>query len=365
MQAALCTETLYPLYGVERRVYEMAKRLPKYGFDAEVFTSSSPKHFPSLGVKQVSAPTITKPPKRNYATCLRYMKNLYSELIKNKFDLIDANGHMSLIPCSLAAKKTKTPAVGTVHDLYLTEWRSMYKGKASIFGLPFEVISAKMHFDKLIVLNSSMKSKMVNILGAKEEGVEIIPSGIDTKELDRIKAKKKEGEVLFAGRLVPQKSVDVLIKAFASVNNAHLTIIGEGTEKQNLLKLANNLGVENRVDFVNPLVRREFIKRLHSAAIFVMPSRRENFGILPLEAMYCSTATISTNTEGPRDYIVNGKSGVLVDIGSEKQLADEIIRLLEDKKLRKRLEKNGRKTAKKYDWEGIIKRIAGLYKEII
>lgn len=365
MKTALCTEILYPLYGVERRVYEMAKRLPKYGFDNEVFTSSSPAHFPSFIVNQVSPPTITTPPKRNYGSCLKYMSSLYSRLVRRKFDVIDANGHLSLIPCSKAARKTKTPIVGTLHDLYLTEWRTMYKGKAALFGMPFEIVSAKMHFDKMIVLNSSIKEKLVNVLRVPSERIEIIPSGIDTKELDRIKAKKKERDIIFAGRLVPQKNVDVLLSAFSLIRDAQLTIIGEGTEKRSLVALAKTLGVSERVRFMSPVNRSELITRMKSATVFVMPSRRENFGIAPLEAMYCRTATVSTNTEGPKDYISNEKNGMLVGIGSTKHLAQAICQLLDDKKLRNRLEKNGNKTAKSYDWDSIIRRIAHLYNEIV
>ena len=365
MNAALCTEVLYPLYGVERRVYEMAQGLPKYGFDTVVFTSSSPKHFPSLAVNQVSDHTISAPPKRNYVSCLKYVTGLYSRLTSEKFDVIDANGHLSLIPCSIAARKTKTPVVATLHDLYLTQWHSMYKGKAAVFGLPFELVSSKMYFDKIIVLNSSIKSKLVNILRIPEERIEIIPSGIDTRELDKIKSKKRENEVLFAGRLVPQKNVDILLRAFSLINDARLTIIGEGTEKQNLITLAGKLHVADRIKFINPVSRSELIKRMRSAAVFVMPSRRENFGITPLEAMYCGTATISTNTEGPKDYIESGRNGMLVNIGDVNHLAEGIEKILADKQLRTQLENNGRKTAKSYDWENIIKKIAYLYKDVI
>jgi len=53
MKVALCTETLYPVYGVERRCIEMASRLPKYGYDVTVYTSTSPKHFSELKINQV------------------------------------------------------------------------------------------------------------------------------------------------------------------------------------------------------------------------------------------------------------------------------------------------------------------------
>ena len=87
LKVALCTETLYPLFGVERRVYEMARRLPKYGFDVTVYTSSSKKYFPDLNIKQISKPTIIEPPKRNYAFAMNFYHNLFKNLIKNDYDI--------------------------------------------------------------------------------------------------------------------------------------------------------------------------------------------------------------------------------------------------------------------------------------
>ncbi len=365
MKTALCTEVLYPLYGVERRVYEMARRLPKHGFGADVFTSTAAEHFPRLSVKQVSPPTIMAPPKRDYAACLKFMSGLFRELTQRRFDIIDANGHMSLLPCSLAASKTNTPVVATIHDLYFKDWGKMYKGRAAVFGLPFEVISAKMKYDRIIALNSSIRHKLVHTLRIPGEKIEVIPSGIDTKELDRTKSRKKQNEILFAGRLVPQKNVDLLIKAFSHIKDAKLTIIGDGTEKENLIALATKLDLKARIKFISPVSRTHLIRSLRAATVFVMPSKRENFGIVPLEAMYCGTATVSTNTEGPRDYIKSGENGMLVEIGNEKRLYRSISLILSDNVFRKRLEKRGRRTAKEFDWERIIGRIADMYKETL
>src|SRR3990167_9289883 len=117
MKVELCTEILYPLYGVERRVYEMAKRLPKYGIEVEVFTSTSRNHFKHLNINQVSHVTITNPPKRNYAFCIGYMFNLFRQLARRDYDLAHAEGQLSLIPVSLAASMRKKPSVATIHAL--------------------------------------------------------------------------------------------------------------------------------------------------------------------------------------------------------------------------------------------------------
>ncbi len=362
MKVALCTEVLYPLYGVERRVYEMARRLPRFGFDVTVYTSTAARHTPELDVVQVSKPTITRPPERSYASCFSFWLRLYKRLLKDEHDIIDANGHMALVPCSLASGKTKKPVIATIHDLYLWDWRRMQSGLGGFLGLPFELFSARMHFDKVITLNRSVRRKMA-ALGLRNVG--IIPSGIDIKYIDGIKSGEgKNNTIVYAGRLVPQKNVDVLIRAFGSVRGAELHIIGEGVERNQLEKLAHSLNLKN-VKFIRPYKNHEdLIRHIKESAILVLPSKRENFGIVPLEAMRCGTAVISTETEGPMDYIKNGANGFLTEIGNVPELAKKMQLLLDDRNLRGRIESNGRKTAESFDWDVIVEKISGEYRKL-
>lgn len=369
MKVALCTEILYPLYGVERRVYEFARRLPKYGIEADIYTSTSKKHFKKLSLTQVSHCTITNPPQRNYAFCIDYMFNLFRQLMKRDYDLVHAEGHLSLIPCSLAALMRKKPSVATIHDLYLAEWRRMYRSTASFAGVPFEVLSCKMPFDHILTVNSSLKGKMQSILKMNPDKIEILHSGIDTKYLASVKAKKKDDSVLYVGRLVPQKNVDTLIKAYSSlpkdIRRKHpLKIIGEGAERGKLEALSSSLGVD--AEFTGKIERHEdVIKELKAASLFVLPSRRESFGITILEAMFCGIPVVSTATEGPSDHIENGRNGFLVGVGNADDMSAKMSAALSDGMLRKKLIKNGFATAEKHGWENITKNIASVYRRII
>ncbi len=361
---ALCTEVLYPLYGVERRVYEMAKRLPEYGYDIELY-SSTPNGFLDVKINQVSKPTITRQPKRNYINCLQYTRNLVKLLCKSDCDIIDANGHLSLLPCSIAGMKTKVPVVATIHDLYLLEWHYMYKGLGAFVGLPFELLVSQLPYRRVITLNSSLVRRMKESLKMRSP-VDVIPSGIDVKYIDTIRSEKKENRVVYIGRLVPQKSVATLIRAFALAGrDARLVIVGDGTEKEHLIRLSKKLGLKN-VSFLPSFKRHEdAIKMIKSATVLVMPSKRECFGIIPLEAMCSHTAVVSTRTEGPSDYILNEGNGFLVDVDDYVGMGNKIKLLLEDRKLRNKITRNARKTAELYDWNNIVKRIAQMYKELV
>ncbi len=362
MKVALCTEILYPLFGVERRVYEMAKRLPEYGHDVVVYTSTPQKYFPEINIVQVSRPTIIMPPKRNYAFALQYWNSLFLALMKDKYDIIDANGHMSLFPCSLASFFRKKKVIATIHDLYLSSWGQMYSGRAASAGMFFELMSCKMRFDKVLTLNTSLKEKL-NSIGVKD--AEIVHSGVDIRHLDSIRGGKKEKIILYANRLVPQKNPALLLRAFAMMEEkVKLRIIGEGEERSSLERLADELGIEKRVKFLGKLENHDdVIREMKKSSVFALPSQKESFGISVIEAMACGTAVVSTRTQGPSDTITNGVNGFLAG-GDEKEFAASLDEIMRNSRLRKRIEKSARKRAEEYDWDRIVRRIAEIYEEM-
>lgn len=365
MKIALCTEVLYPVYGVEKRVLEMARRLPKYGFDVDVFTSTEQKYIPDVNIIQTSKPTIVKPPVRNYAFLMQYWFNTFKKINKT-YDLIDANGHPTLIPCSLASIKTKKPVIATIHDLYLGHWNEMYKSNFSFVGEFLEFFSAKMPFNKVLTLNSTIRRKMIETLNIAQDKLTVLPSGIDVKEIDQVKnQKRRDDTILYVGRLTPQKDVGTLIKAFSMMDkNYELRIVGEGSEKEKLINISKALNVLDRISFVHPYKSHEdMIKEIKSATLLAIPSLRECFGIVPLEAMACSTPVVSTKTEGPIDYIEDGKNSFLCDIGSAESMSEKLRICLESN--RNKISVNARKTALAYDWEVIVKRIANEYWKIL
>lgn len=366
MKLALCTEILYPLYGVERRVYEMATRFKKFDIDVDLYTSTQPSVFPNLNIKQVSPQTILNPPKRNYAFCLQYWCALSKKLLKSNYDIIDLNGHLPLVPGSFIGKINKTPTIATIHDLYLNKWGGLYKMAGMLVGLPIEVLMVKMPYTKIITINSSVKRRLVKTFKIEESKISLIPSGIDIKNIDKVKKTEKDNTIVYVGRLVPQKNLNILLHAIKKIPGIKLKVIGEGQELKRLLILSKQLGIEKRVMFLGKVdSHEEVIKEIKKSSMLVLPSIRENFGIVPLEAMASGTPVISTNTEGPRDYINNGENGLLTEIGDVEDLTKKISLLVTDKNLSKKLSINGRKTAEKYDWNNIIKKIVKLYKEVV
>lgn len=138
-----------------------------------------------------------------------------------------------------------------------------------------------------------------------------------------------------AGRFVPRKGFDALIKAAARVPDVWLWLIGEGQECKTLEALAESEGILDRTRFVGWV--DEPIHYLAAADVLVMPSRHEPLGNVILEAWRANIPVISTRSEGPSWYMADGENGLLTPIDDIEALANGIQRIQTEPELSKRL----------------------------
>ena len=131
-------------------------------------------------------------------------------------------------------------------------------------------------------------------------------------------------KVLYVGRLVDWKKIDILIDAFlvCKSQNIELVIVGDGVLKQDLESYVNNRSSSKKITFTGAISHAEINKIYDNADIFVLPSIRECGGAVVLEAMSRGLAVIATNWGGPADYIAEG-TGVLVEPKSRNFLVQE------------------------------------------
>ncbi len=369
LRITLCTELFFPISGgVERRVYEMAERMSKFNASVQVYSSTN-KYEGVLKrnqVKNVSPLTLSDPPKRGLVKSIRYWWGTFHALMSADYDVIDANGHLAILPCALASLLRRKPLVSTIHDLYLDEWKLMYSGSGHIAGRIMESFTglAAKRSNKILTLNTTLRKKISKSFGIPLNKIQVLRSGIDVPWIRKVTSKQRKirNRVIYVGRLVPQKSVDVVIEAFRNVKNAHLIIVGDGSQRKELEALAKE--TKASITFTGWLPKYEdVLKEIKKAELLVLPSTRESFGIVPMEAMICQTPVISTNTEGPRDYI-NGKNSVIVPIGDSKAIAKNINGLLKNREKLNAMKKQGVKTAEMFDWDNIVKNIVSVYQEV-
>jgi glycosyltransferase involved in cell wall biosynthesis len=177
----------------------------------------------------------------------------------------------------------------------------------------------------------------------------VIGSGIDERLFPATVQPERpwQGRLLYVGRLSPAKGVQDAITALAALPGAHLDVVGRGTPQQrrDLAALAAEIGVEARVHF-GEAARTDLPRIYRSADAVLFPSRwAEPFGLVPLEAMACSTPVIATGTGGSGEYLRDGGNALVVRPGDPAALAAAVRRLAADPALRAELVRQGRPTA--------------------
>ncbi len=168
--------------------------------------------------------------------------------------------------------------------------------------------------------------------------------------------------IVGCGCLHRQKGFDLLIEAFADLNNAkaRLVILGEGPERETLEALARSKGVADRV--LMPGFENHPEKWLAQATLFVLPSRWEGFGHVLVEALAAGVPVVSAwAPHGPADILDDGETGLMVPTGNAAALGAAMDRLLIDEGLRWRMVEAGRKTAQRFS----LPVIAGRYADLI
>lgn len=196
----------------------------------------------------------------------------------------------------------------------------------------------------------------------------VIPNCID---LNRFSCKKKEREgIITVSRLIKKNGIHHLIQALTVLRSkeiiVELKIIGTGLWEKKLKNLSRKLGLEKQVTFLGYIPNEKIKEHLSSSLLFLRSSLWEGFGISFIEAMACKTCVIGTDVGGIPDIIKDGKNGLLVKPGNIDQLANAIEKLLNDKKLREKLAKEGCRTVQqKFSCEKVLPRMEALYRRII
>ena len=155
--------------------------------------------------------------------------------------------------------------------------------------------------------------------------------------------------------MIKQKHFDTTLHAFAQLKmkypTACFTIIGQGGERGLLESLAEDLGVRGSVRFMGQMPNEVVMSEMAKAQFFCMPSVREGFGIVYLEAMASGCITIGTEGEGVADLIENGKNGFLVPPEDPDAIVRVIEWCLEHSEESESIAQQGRRDALSLTWE--------------
>ncbi len=167
--------------------------------------------------------------------------------------------------------------------------------------------------------------------------------------------------LISVGRLSKEKGFDDLLRLFKKVSVKHpnwrLNIIGDGMEKNNLLELATELKLGDKVVFHGYQNKDYINEQLLNSSIFVMTSHTESFGLVLIEAMSHGIPCLAyTSAQGANKIIDNEKCGYLINDRNEQEMIEKIDLLIENEKLRKKLGKEARNKSKEYSGEVVLEK---------
>lgn len=178
--------------------------------------------------------------------------------------------------------------------------------------------------DKIIVLTEVQATEIIE-LGVNKEKVQVIPHAVEPSSVDsNIGETIRKKEILFVGRLVPQKQVDHIIKAFHLIHKEHndwkLSIYGGGSEEESLQKLIVSYELNEKVHLYG---YTNDVKQLYKKASFsVLASKYEGFGLVIMESIHEGCPVLAYNLKfGPKDIIEVNKNGLIVEQNNIEALA--------------------------------------------
>jgi glycosyltransferase involved in cell wall biosynthesis len=199
-----------------------------------------------------------------------------------------------------------------------------------------------------ILVSSEMIGRVPELVAHRAK-VQVLPFGVSPRLVGRTRTNLADSaairpeagplRLLFVGRLVYYKGIDVLMKALSLTAAANLRIIGDGADRHRLEALSVQLGVDNRTQFLGSLPDDDLLRAFRETDVFVLPSvsRAETFGLAMVEAMGNGLPAISTSLGTGTDWVnLNDVTGLVVEPGDASALARAIDRLT-DRDLRARL----------------------------
>ncbi len=350
--------------GIPSYVISLARALKSRGHDCAIASSGGALE-PELKKYAISHIPIDIRTKSELSP--KVVRSIFQvrKIVKDgKADIIHAHTRVSQVVAFFVSRMTGIPYVTTCHGFFKKRARKIFDTWGS----------------KVIAISNPVSTQLEGYLGVDEARIELVHNGVDADKFSKDRSEEEITAIKRAlgigpapvvgtiGRLSDVKGQNLLIEALAGLikNGARVNglIVGSGPEEMPLKNMARSLGVENAIHFFG--ADPDTHKFLSVMDIFVFPSVMEGLGLSLLEAMASARPCIASRVGGIPDLIEDGKTGMLFDAGDAKALGGQVVRLLNDDKLRKELGRAARGlVVKKFSLDMMAGEIERVYKGVL
>lgn len=289
---------------------------------------------------------------------------------RQRFDLIHAH---TIVPDGFAAvllgREFNLPVVCTVHGSDVNE----YPQRSAAARWSTQWALTRVH--RLIAVSEQLKSNIFRLAGERQ--IEVIRNGADaevfrpwgkTEARHALRIPLEEKTIVFVGRLTELKAIPVLLAALRGMQGVpyRLYLVGDGELRNQLTRMAAELGVAGRCVFIGARPHEEIPQWLSAADCFVLCSKMEGLPTVIPEAMMCGVPIVASHVGGIPEVIQDCETGLLVPPGDPVSLGRAIHRILTDDALQAGLRRHAAEKARvEFTWKANAEKTAAVYQDAV
>ncbi|MBN2379291.1 glycosyltransferase family 4 protein [candidate division WOR-3 bacterium] len=340
--------------GAEFYLKEILVRLVEWGHDITLLGHG----YPGAPHKEVlDGIKVIRTGSRNTFNYHLYGMPIRNFIRNNDFDVILDD--LNKIPFYTPLWSGSTPVVGIVMHVFRKDIFKETNILAGSYVYWTERLIPRIYGKGLFgCVGDSGREELIE-MGMKRERIEVLQVGV--LPVFQPGFRKRERLIVSVGRLMRYKCIDHVLYGMKELKergvDCSCEITGTGEEEDNLKRLINKLGIENRVKMLGWVPLHEIVKLYQRAAVAVQPSVKEGWGLLATDAGACATPVVAARVPGLSDSVIDGKTGFLYEHGNISQMADYLQKLLTDEKLRRKMGQANLEWARTLTWDKVAGRV--------